>query len=751
MNINIYCKIFYFSHALGVEDYLEAQSFFFHENHSLTRSRFEEETKISPHVKTVPVVLKPRETIDIIIGFKATVSSLRTALMYIRNNLTMLEVIRLSGQGASPNFRFGNRKPGSTMPLLFELTEKHLKDCEKEKNRKNPSPNLTVKRSFTARNTGDVTITITSFSINGFPCEGYGFKVLNCIPFELPPNSTRKIDIAFTPDFTLSKIQRVLILETSLNIPVNYTLVTTLPPYFLAPCSSVLARPTWEPLLYYACVSLMTFLLFIIISVCFIESDRILRTTLVLREDIITQPLDLRLIGSQTRTEIRTPMKADAEGWAGLTPNGVPQLNKIINKDLKSEAVQCNKSSWTTEQNIKETIKSEEKYTAVTPALPVNNKINKKKVSKKNSTDNITECQEKKTCYNNNKNKQNIEVPEKKRITPTPKTEVKKESPIQKEVKRNIKKTKITETPCSEEETSSTTTESSNNEEVDKYSDNQKKDKLRKTVFKKNKSPVTTQQGCDFRDNYEGDGEEEDFEKDTNSFINKYKPKENKEKTQEIKTEIKSNEKENNKRNFKNNIKIKEKKEQKKKIEKTVTKNTLSESNTNTNTRISPPVPPIAVWGENRATFSDVVARSDQSLFSSPLQRTRIQASINKPTLYVEPTQKQKEKPTPTELGPIGSKKPDMWNDKSFTPQHTAAKPQTNNSFFTEPSPGLAVDNQSTFFDINVVPDVWNSHDTSLDFMQNGVKDTSTDDIKPQNPLQGKTNQSLLLNKKKSG
>lgn len=45
--------------------------------------------------------------------------------------MTILEVLRLSGRGASAQFRFGHRKPGSTTPLLFELTEKHLKDCER--------------------------------------------------------------------------------------------------------------------------------------------------------------------------------------------------------------------------------------------------------------------------------------------------------------------------------------------------------------------------------------------------------------------------------------------------------------------------------------------------------------------------------------------------------------------------------------------------------------------------------------------
>lgn len=48
-----------------------------------------------------------------------------------RNNMTILEVLRMSGRGASAQFRFGNRKPGSTTPLLFEISDKPLKDCER--------------------------------------------------------------------------------------------------------------------------------------------------------------------------------------------------------------------------------------------------------------------------------------------------------------------------------------------------------------------------------------------------------------------------------------------------------------------------------------------------------------------------------------------------------------------------------------------------------------------------------------------
>ena len=67
---------------------------------------------------------------------------------------------------------------------------------------------MTVKRLFKAKNTGLTPIYISGFEIEGQPCEGYGFKVLNCEPFTIEPSQSVDVDIAFTPDFTLSKVTR---------------------------------------------------------------------------------------------------------------------------------------------------------------------------------------------------------------------------------------------------------------------------------------------------------------------------------------------------------------------------------------------------------------------------------------------------------------------------------------------------------------------------------------------------------------
>ena len=53
--------------------------------------------------------------------------------------------------------------------------------------------------------------------MEGIPCEGYGFKVLNCQGFDLPPLEVKEIDIAFSPDFTLTKVTRKLTILSNIN------------------------------------------------------------------------------------------------------------------------------------------------------------------------------------------------------------------------------------------------------------------------------------------------------------------------------------------------------------------------------------------------------------------------------------------------------------------------------------------------------------------------------------------------------
>ena len=244
---------------------------------------FSDKFDIGVAPNTYPIVLAPNQAVKVSILFTPKVAAVPlSSVLFIRNNLTGLQTVDLVGRGAVGDLKFGNKRSGSSIHA-FDVTEKHLKDCDKDLGIARNQPGLTVKRQFTARNTGEVPIWVTSFIIDGYNCEGYGFKVLDCDPFELTANASRRINIAFTPDFTLSKITRTLTLKTSLGGghedkgDIKYMLTATVPPHLLSVCAKSVPRPAWEFYLYIMVITLAILTLLSAFVAAVVESDRILR------------------------------------------------------------------------------------------------------------------------------------------------------------------------------------------------------------------------------------------------------------------------------------------------------------------------------------------------------------------------------------------------------------------------------------------------------------------------------------------
>lgn len=144
------------------------------------------------------MLLQPGMKTRIRIGFLPSDYKLRSSLLLIRNNLTGIEPVVLYGQGAQIRMEVDNKTVRSNDALLFEILPSHLSDCRNPKRLLNKLPTtLTVKRSFTVKNTGEVTFLVINISINNMPCENRGFRILNCEPFRLEPNETFILDIAF--------------------------------------------------------------------------------------------------------------------------------------------------------------------------------------------------------------------------------------------------------------------------------------------------------------------------------------------------------------------------------------------------------------------------------------------------------------------------------------------------------------------------------------------------------------------------
>ncbi|XP_055639721.1 transmembrane protein 131 homolog isoform X2 [Toxorhynchites rutilus septentrionalis] len=250
--------------------------------------------------------VKPQSFLKIAVKFTSKEPGTYSTIFYMRNNLTLIDAVWIQAKAVVPQFKFGNRKPGSPTALQFEITDKHLKMCSKlqEPDVEENEVYIQTKRSFTARNYGEVPITISGIRVEDILCEGYGFKILDCSPFELLPNASKKIEIAFSPDFTLARVTRTLNFDTNINTPVNFTLLGTVPAHGLEMCGLSLKRPWFEPMLRVVLICVLSVVFIGTLVTAFLDANNVINDHILnMSRDRgpIQPPLDLRQIALESQ------------------------------------------------------------------------------------------------------------------------------------------------------------------------------------------------------------------------------------------------------------------------------------------------------------------------------------------------------------------------------------------------------------------------------------------------------------------
>ncbi|CAG9762867.1 unnamed protein product [Ceutorhynchus assimilis] len=583
------------------------------------RKYFFEHLGVGVYKASLTFLLLPGQSRKVCLEFKAEEPRAYSSLLLIRNNLTIIEVVRLNGKGTVPRFEFAGLRPGDLKPLQFDLSEKQLKYCNKELHSNPYLPDLTVKESFWARNLGEIPVQVNSFSINGFWCEGFGFKVLDCESFTLLPNCSKKIELAFTPDLTLQEITRVLIIGTSINTFVNYSLKATIPRSYCRHCSLLLQRPPWESSMAFAVNIFLAVMLFLVVMVAILDSNTIKNKAIEIYMASNAPPLmpvwDLKKIGKQVREEIQSALKekAKADSNEGASPE--------------------------------DCVKSE-------PAIIPTTGRAKRKLNHKNSSNEQAEEErrqkKKDILYERHRLKSRERKTEKELKLLEDKGRKEKHAQQINDTKKNVAPAKKPN-KSQEEEISSTTTESSNSstncDEIDKENQRsswpkQKDDtKIKHVSFVNSKLKHTDQDKTEQK--------RRQFKERKDKLIYRHK-------TKQVEAAV----------------------------EKEPSLKTPPAS-------FFIPLPTVstscAAWCENKARFSDVVARQEQheELNPSPLK--------TKPTVYVEPFK-------PVDLGPIGSKRlgtpesnsPDLFNNRpqEFHPiNDTSVIAVANNPFLGDQWP----------------------------------------------------------------
>ncbi|CAG9531321.1 unnamed protein product [Cercopithifilaria johnstoni] len=225
---------------------------------------------------TLSMLLQPGMKVRVRVGFLPSDYVLRSSLLLIRNNLTVLEPVVLYGRGARMDMQVEGRAARTRDPLAFEIQPHHLSDCHNPKRLTHKLfTTLTVKRSFTVMNTGEVVFTVVNMSISNVPCENRGFRILNCHPFRLKPNETHILDIAYTPDFLMSWNEAALQFYMHMNgTSWLFPLGASVPRHMLAKCHAALPRPPFESFMYYSCISALMLCLICIIACAYLEANR---------------------------------------------------------------------------------------------------------------------------------------------------------------------------------------------------------------------------------------------------------------------------------------------------------------------------------------------------------------------------------------------------------------------------------------------------------------------------------------------
>ncbi|KAJ3599735.1 hypothetical protein NHX12_033691 [Muraenolepis orangiensis] len=190
------------------------------------------------------LLLQPGERKSFNVRFTPSSNHSVWSLLIVRNNLTVMDVVLLEGRGVLEHLKVGGNTPGQEGYLRFKVTEALLKHCTDQTSVRPPA--LSLRRTFKVENTGVLPVHVTSAQIDGHPCAGYGFAVLDCQDFVVPPNSSRDLVIMFTPDFSMSRVIRELSLVTRGGSEFTFVLNASLPHHMLWACGETLPRPAGE-------------------------------------------------------------------------------------------------------------------------------------------------------------------------------------------------------------------------------------------------------------------------------------------------------------------------------------------------------------------------------------------------------------------------------------------------------------------------------------------------------------------------
>jgi hypothetical protein len=213
-----------------------------------------------------------KRDIELRLKFLARESRLVNSLLLLRNNLTGLECVLLQGKGLEGKFSIDGVQPDTGTPLVFQLSSSDLEACSEGTMLSQP---LKLTTTFRMHNSGPGTMRIRRIGL------GHG-GMYDWNRFSVPEfrddivihaNKTKKLELSFTPDFSISRVESTLTLQTAEGTTLTFPVVVFLPHSMLAACYSVQPHSEWEERLAYLIVPTWLTILFFVAMFALIRTN----------------------------------------------------------------------------------------------------------------------------------------------------------------------------------------------------------------------------------------------------------------------------------------------------------------------------------------------------------------------------------------------------------------------------------------------------------------------------------------------
>ncbi|CBY33955.1 unnamed protein product [Oikopleura dioica] len=226
-------------------------------------------------------VIPPQSEETIVLTFIPNRVGMHEAVLLLRNNLTVLEPIRLMGKGVKEQIKL--KDGNSYFTMLFR--DDDLKDCYFTKPGELPFKKGS-KTTLILENFSVIPSNIVHVRINGEFCASDGWEVQDCSRLSgklsdghMPISDKEKepaykeIKLKYRPDFSMLETQAIMDITTEFGGKFVFMLQSRVPKEHIQACRASIPRPPWEASCRKVIVAMMWILLFGIIIMGYIEAN----------------------------------------------------------------------------------------------------------------------------------------------------------------------------------------------------------------------------------------------------------------------------------------------------------------------------------------------------------------------------------------------------------------------------------------------------------------------------------------------